>query len=64
MNVNELIALLRVLPESEKRKPVLVELEKDILVDLKDIRYQDGRWVILSVFPAPFLEALWKAGIE
>lgn len=64
MNVNELIALLRVLPENEKRRPVMVEIEKGIVVDVKDVKYQNGRWVIISVESTPFVDALKRAGIE
>jgi hypothetical protein len=64
MNVAELIAILEILPEVEKQKIVMVEVEREIYFNLQQVKYKNGKFVILSMFPDPFVDALKKAGIE
>jgi hypothetical protein len=64
MNVAELIAILEILPEDEKQKVVMVEVEREIFFNLQQVKYKNGKFVILSMFPDPFVDALKKAGIE
>lgn len=64
MNVAELIEILQMLPEAEKQKVAMVEVEREVYFNLQQVRYQNGNFVVLSMFPDPFEEALRKAGVH
>lgn len=58
MNVNELIALLETLPEIEKQKAITLETEHGIFFNLSTVRYDNPHFVVFSMYPDPFEEAL------
>lgn len=60
MNVNELMALLKTLPPEERQKPIMLEIEREIYLNLNSIKHDCGRFVILSCHHDPFEEALKK----
>lgn len=64
MNVKELIEILQVLPEAEKQKAVMLEVEREVFFNLHQVRYDNGKFVALSMFPDPFVDALKKAGVK
>lgn len=64
MNSNELIALLSSLPPEEREKPIMLETEHDIYFNLRLVKYRTGKFVLLSMYPDPFEEALKRAGVE
>lgn len=64
MNVAELIEILQLLPEEEKQKVAMVEVEREIYFNLQRVKYMNGNFVVLSMFPDPFEDALKKAGVE
>jgi hypothetical protein len=64
MNVNELIAILQVLPEEDRQRAIMLETEHDIFFNLQRVRYDNHRFLILTMYPDPFEEALRKAGVD
>lgn len=64
MNINELINALEKLPDSLKELPIMVEVERDIYLNLQELKIKDDKFAIMSIFPDPFREALKKAGVE
>lgn len=65
MDANWLIDFLQRLPEEERKKPIMLEVERGIFLNLR-MTTSDTRmkWITLSVFPDPFEEALKKAGVK
>lgn len=64
MNVHELIAILEILPDVEKQKQVMLEVEREIYFNIRNVKYQNGKFVAISMFPDPFEEELKKAGVQ
>lgn len=64
MNANELIEILKMIPDADRQRPIMLETEHEIYFNLQRVRYDNHRYLILTMFPDPFQEALRKAGVD
>jgi hypothetical protein len=62
--VNELIKHLQSISELGHNVPVMLEVERDICFNLQQVKMgSKSKFVILSIVPDPFEDALKKAGV-
>jgi hypothetical protein len=64
MTANELIQILQMIPEKDRQRAIMLETEHEIYFNLQRVRYDNHRFLILTMFPDPFQEALHRAGVD
>jgi hypothetical protein len=64
VTANELLDLLEMIPDEDKKRSVMIEVETDVFVNFRRIRYDQYPFLILSGRPDSFDEALEKAVVD